>query len=346
MAEAEATERDIDAAREAYRPLARRAALLFFAASELAGVDPMYQFSLGWFRALFVRAMEDTPKVWAVGGPRGAGGVPEGSRPHGLQLSAASEGGGCVCGEGSMATASARIANRTLAAPHHPQADTVEARGAALSGALTYSLYASVCRSLFERHRLMFSLSLAVKVGGAAPAPRGRQGCSRPALVVRPAGNGKVAVGPRPGGTGPQGTDSPACPRRPTPSRLRPQVLQQQGRVDAREWRFLLAGPTGALGGAPPPNPGAGWLTDKAWAECLALDALPAFEGFAPHLAASEGHYRAIFDSAQAGRAGGCGWERERFPRGRPLGFAPAACGALIQSFRATKAADSLGSAR
>ncbi len=63
MAEAEATERDIDAAREGYRPVAARAALLFFAISELAGVDPMYQSSLGWFTALFVRAMDDTPKV-------------------------------------------------------------------------------------------------------------------------------------------------------------------------------------------------------------------------------------------------------------------------------------------
>jgi dynein heavy chain len=68
MAEAAATERDIDAAREAYRPVASRAALLFFAASELAGVDPMYQYSLGWFRALFVRSMEETPKVRGGGG--------------------------------------------------------------------------------------------------------------------------------------------------------------------------------------------------------------------------------------------------------------------------------------
>lgn len=65
MAEAEATERDIDAAREGYRPVAARAALLFFAISELAGVDPMYQYSLGWFTALFVRGMDDTPKARA-----------------------------------------------------------------------------------------------------------------------------------------------------------------------------------------------------------------------------------------------------------------------------------------
>jgi hypothetical protein len=42
----------------------------------------------------------------------------------------------------------------------------VEVRGAALNAAFTFSLYAVVCRSLFERHKLMFAFMLAVKVGG------------------------------------------------------------------------------------------------------------------------------------------------------------------------------------
>ncbi len=49
------TEREIDATRELYRPVALRASLLFFAISDLAAVDPMYQYSLGWFISLFVR---------------------------------------------------------------------------------------------------------------------------------------------------------------------------------------------------------------------------------------------------------------------------------------------------
>lgn len=61
VAEAEATEAKIDATRELYRPVAARASLLFFCISDLASVDPMYQYSLSWFAALFVRAMADAP---------------------------------------------------------------------------------------------------------------------------------------------------------------------------------------------------------------------------------------------------------------------------------------------
>lgn len=55
VAEAEATEREIDETRELYRPVALRASLLFFAISDLALVDPMYQYSLAWFISLFIR---------------------------------------------------------------------------------------------------------------------------------------------------------------------------------------------------------------------------------------------------------------------------------------------------
>ena len=48
VAEAEATEKEIDATRERYRSVAFRASLLYFCISDLANVDPMYQYSLPW----------------------------------------------------------------------------------------------------------------------------------------------------------------------------------------------------------------------------------------------------------------------------------------------------------
>ena len=61
--EAERTEQEIDAAREQYRPVAVRASLLFFCIADLAGVDSMYQYSLAWFVALFLRTVQATPEV-------------------------------------------------------------------------------------------------------------------------------------------------------------------------------------------------------------------------------------------------------------------------------------------
>lgn len=63
VAEAEQTEKMIDETRELYRPVALRASLLFFCISDLALVDPMYQYSLNWFINLFIRGIEEAPKA-------------------------------------------------------------------------------------------------------------------------------------------------------------------------------------------------------------------------------------------------------------------------------------------
>jgi len=59
--EARITEIEIDKARESYRPVAYRAALLFFCIIDLANVNPMYQYSLQWFIRLFEMGIDNSP---------------------------------------------------------------------------------------------------------------------------------------------------------------------------------------------------------------------------------------------------------------------------------------------
>ncbi|KAK7127569.1 hypothetical protein R3I93_020220 [Phoxinus phoxinus] len=102
---AEATERDIDATRLEYVPVAVRAQILFFCVSDLSNVDPMYQYSLEWFLGIF------------LGG----------------------------------------IANST-------RAETVKERIFNINEFFTFSLYSNVCRSLFEKHKLMFAFLLCARI--------------------------------------------------------------------------------------------------------------------------------------------------------------------------------------
>jgi dynein heavy chain len=59
---AKVTEKNIDEARESYRPVAYRTSVLFFCIVELSTIDPMYQYSLQWFQQLFALSIDAAPK--------------------------------------------------------------------------------------------------------------------------------------------------------------------------------------------------------------------------------------------------------------------------------------------
>lgn len=46
--------------RENYRPVGKKAAALYFVLFDLPIVDPMYQFSLGWYKNLFLKSIADS----------------------------------------------------------------------------------------------------------------------------------------------------------------------------------------------------------------------------------------------------------------------------------------------
>lgn len=61
LEETTAIEETINVSRNTYIPVAIRGTVLYFVISDLALIDPMYQFSLSYFKKLFLNATENSP---------------------------------------------------------------------------------------------------------------------------------------------------------------------------------------------------------------------------------------------------------------------------------------------
>eukprot|EP00753_Platysulcus_tardus_P011845 PLAT3317.25.p1 GENE.PLAT3317.25~~PLAT3317.25.p1 ORF type:complete len:2725 (+),score=1732.12 PLAT3317.25:536-8176(+) len=104
----EETERKIDELRNSYRPVSRRASILFFVLNDMSRVDPMYQFSLDAYTDLFNRS---------------------------------------ITGSKDKSGASLELADRIVA----------------INDYHTYEVYATTCRGLFEKHKLLFAFQMCIK---------------------------------------------------------------------------------------------------------------------------------------------------------------------------------------
>jgi dynein heavy chain, axonemal len=105
QAAAAKTEAEIDEARVGYQPCGDYTSILFFAISDLAAIDPMYQYSLPWFISLFVSSVKSAPP-----------------------------------------------------------SEYLEERLKNIHDNFTYALYCNVCRSLFEKDKLLFAFLLASRI--------------------------------------------------------------------------------------------------------------------------------------------------------------------------------------
>ncbi|OCT61613.1 dynein heavy chain 3, axonemal [Xenopus laevis] len=102
---ASATEKEIDSTRMGYKPVAVHSSIIFFCISDLANIEPMYQYSLTWFINLYVHSLA-----------------------------------------------------------HSKKSENLHERIENIIGHFTISTYNNVCRSLFEKDKLLFSLLLTIGI--------------------------------------------------------------------------------------------------------------------------------------------------------------------------------------
>ncbi|KAG9476993.1 hypothetical protein GDO78_002401 [Eleutherodactylus coqui] len=102
---ATATEKEIDDTRMGYKPVAIHSSIVFFCISDLAHIEPMYQYSLTWFINLYIHSLAQSEK-----------------------------------------------------------SDDLQTRISNIINHFTKSIYNNVCRSLFEKDKLLFSLLLTIGI--------------------------------------------------------------------------------------------------------------------------------------------------------------------------------------
>lgn len=162
QAEAEQTEQRLNLARQSYKPIAEHSAMLFFLASKLHLVEVMYQYSLSWFIQLFSQAVDKSrEETESEEGDQeddenqfdGIYGTNKKSQQSqsGRKVSKAEK-------VGSVVIDNAASKGMSI------EAQNLRNRVHTLITYFTQSFYSNVCRSIFEKDKLLFSFLLTAKI--------------------------------------------------------------------------------------------------------------------------------------------------------------------------------------
>jgi len=174
----------IDAFAKSILPVSMLGAVLFLCSQDLAALDPMYVFSLDWFRDLFVAAFSNVPPDGAAGQ---VGSSATRAAAHGVlarrvldrqasQVIAGADGEptdgsvadgpveGATPPSGVMPVNAAEAAADVSEAEENVDAVIAPRRLDAVRRKLLVSVHRAVCHALYSRHHLAFGASVALRL--------------------------------------------------------------------------------------------------------------------------------------------------------------------------------------